>query len=397
MSNIENERIYTVYKHTLPKEFSGKENNMVYIGITSIIPEKRWRNGQGYWQNKYFYNAIHKYGWSNFEHIIITDGLTKSEAENMEIELIREYNSANRLYGYNLDLGGNSIGKHSKEVKEKIKLANSKSIMCIETGECYHSTVEAMKITGIGGIKKHLLGELEHAGKLVDGTKLHWKYCDESECQEYTTSSIAIPPYYVVVNKIPKKATSVTIDDLYVLMNDFIDKNNRLPLMRECTLDNNLPQQRIVMRLLNENGLTYNEFLLQFGKTSHVRSAIENYDFYIQKFIKTCKELGRTLTGRELTNNSHGLPNANFFIKYCPSTSVKTYTDFVKWCGLIPSVKYFDKEMVGQNLIKLEKDLQRPIKVTDIVPDNCGFSYQLVTKYYGCLTNAKQELNLLCS
>lgn len=391
----ENERIYKVYKHTLPMFVSGKENDMVYIGLTSIAPEDRWRNGLGYWQNKYFYNAIKKYGWDNFEHIIISYDLTKTEAENMEIDLIRKYDSANRLHGYNIELGGNSFGKHSEEVIEKIRLANGKPIMCIETEEYYPSTIEATKITGIRGIKKHLLGELEHAGKLADGTKLHWIYCNEDICKEYTTTSIAIPSYYVVINGVPKRATNVSIEDLYILINDFVDKNDKLPLMRECTLDNNLPQQRTIMKLLKENNLTYNEFLLYFGKTFNVKSAIENYDFYVQKFIQISKELGRSLTQRELTNNSYGLPNANFFTKYCPSTSVKTYTDFVKWCGLIPSVKYFDKNMVGQNLINLEKDLQRPIKVADIVPDNCGFSYQLVVKYYGSLGKAKQELNLL--
>lgn len=391
----DNERIYKVYKHILPMSVSKKENDMIYIGITSIAPEKRWRNGLGYWQNKYFYNAIKKYDWDNFEHIVVSDGLTKEEAENMEINLIRKYNSANRLYGYNLELGGNSAGKHSEEVIEKIRLANSKPVMCIETEEYYHSTVEAMKITKIGTIKKHLLGEFDYAGKLADGTKLHWVYCDEDADREYTKFSIAIPPYCVKINGAYKKATNVTFEELCVLIEDFVNENDRLPLMRECTLDNNLPQQRIIMKLLNENGLAYNEFLLQFGKTSHVRSAINNYEFYVQKFIDVSNKLGRSLTQRELTNNPYGLPNVNFFIKYCPSNSVKTYTDFVKWCGLIPSVKYFDKNMVGQNLIKLEKNLKRPIKVADITLDNCGFSYQLVSKYYGGLENAKQELNLL--
>jgi hypothetical protein len=391
----ENERIYKVYKHILPMSVSGKENDMVYIGLTSINPEDRWRNGLGYWNNKYFYNVIKKYGWNSFEHIIVADGLTKTEAEYMEIDLIQKYNSADRLYGYNIELGGNSFGKHSVEVIEKIKLANGKPVMCIETEEYYHSIVEAMEITKISSIKKHLLGEFDYAGKLMDGTKLHWVYCDEDICKEYTKTSVAIPSYCVTINGVHKKATEVTIDDLYVLIDNFANENNRLPLMRECTLDNNLPQQRIVAKLLKENNLTYNDFLLQFGKTSNVRSAVENYDLYVQKFVETCKEIGRSLTRKELTNNSFGLPNANFFTKHCPSISVKTYTDFVKWCGLIPSVKYFDKEMVGQNLIKLENDLQRPVRVTDIIPDNCGFSYQLVTKYYGNLGKAKQELNLM--
>lgn len=157
----------------------------------------------------------------------MTDGLTKAEAENIEIDLIQKYNSADRLYGYNIELGGNSFGKHSAEVIEKIKFANGKPIMCIETEECYHSTVEAMEITGIGSIKKHLLGELDHAGKLADGTKLHWRYCDENECIKYTKNSVAIPPYYVIVNNVPKKAVDVTMEDLCVLVKDFIDKTDR--------------------------------------------------------------------------------------------------------------------------------------------------------------------------
>lgn len=35
----ENERIYKVYKHTLPMSVSSKENDMVYIGLTSINPK----------------------------------------------------------------------------------------------------------------------------------------------------------------------------------------------------------------------------------------------------------------------------------------------------------------------------------------------------------------------
>ena len=68
------DRNYTVYKHTSP---SGK----VYIGITGIEPEKRWRKGWGYNHNTYFINAVKKYGWDNIKHEIIDTNLTKEEAE----------------------------------------------------------------------------------------------------------------------------------------------------------------------------------------------------------------------------------------------------------------------------------------------------------------------------
>ena len=103
---------YTVYKHTSP---SGK----VYIGITSQELRKRWGNGRGYKYNDAFYNAIKKYGWENIKHEVLFIKLTKQEAEKEEIRLIKEYKSANKNFGYNIQNGGNCAGTHSEETKKK--------------------------------------------------------------------------------------------------------------------------------------------------------------------------------------------------------------------------------------------------------------------------------------
>lgn len=108
---------YTVYKHTTP-------NNKVYIGITLLSPNIRWANGRGY-RNQYFNKAINKYSWDKIKHEIIADGLSKEEAEKMEIELIRVYKSNNSKYGYNITDGGISIGKHSEQTIEKLKIVNA--------------------------------------------------------------------------------------------------------------------------------------------------------------------------------------------------------------------------------------------------------------------------------
>lgn len=113
MSEVNNIK-YIVYKHTSP-------SNKVYIGITYLKPERRWRiDGSGYKSSKYFYNAIQKYGWDNFKHEILFDGLTKEEAEQKEIELIAYYDSTNHEKGYNISHGGNSVSKHNEETKRKI-------------------------------------------------------------------------------------------------------------------------------------------------------------------------------------------------------------------------------------------------------------------------------------
>lgn len=91
--------MYCVYKHTSP---TGK----VYIGITKRKPEKRWNSGRGYESNRYFYRAIQKYGWENFKHEIVADGLSQTEASDAERRLIAEYDSTNPEVGYNIEAGG---------------------------------------------------------------------------------------------------------------------------------------------------------------------------------------------------------------------------------------------------------------------------------------------------
>lgn len=101
-----------------------KINGKRYIGITSQIPEYRWCKGKGYNYNPYFTHSINKYGWDNFEHIIVAQGLSKDEACNMEIELINKYNTTSRDSGYNMTNGGEGIlgYHHTKELKEKFQI-----------------------------------------------------------------------------------------------------------------------------------------------------------------------------------------------------------------------------------------------------------------------------------
>ena len=112
------EKTYSVYIHTSP---SGK----YYVGITKLMVEKRWRGGKGYSNNPYFTRAIKKYGWDNFKHEVVSSGLTKEEAENLEIKLIAELHSNEKKYGYNISSGGNARNgtKHSEESKEKMREA----------------------------------------------------------------------------------------------------------------------------------------------------------------------------------------------------------------------------------------------------------------------------------
>ena len=111
-------RNYKVYVHI------NKINGKRYYGITKQKVEKRWNYGYGYRGNDYFTKAINKYGWDNFEHIVIVRGLTEEEAKWLEIELIREWDTTNRGKGYNITKGGDSNPTDNEETRKKIGESN---------------------------------------------------------------------------------------------------------------------------------------------------------------------------------------------------------------------------------------------------------------------------------
>lgn len=192
---------YCVYIHTFP-------NGKVYVGITCTAPERRWRaDGSGYRKQPVIYHAIKKYGWENVNHEIIASNLTKDEACKFEMLLIDKLKSNQHEFGYNVDNGGQTSGSHSpetlekmrksmlgeknhnygkdfsKETREKLSLSHkgkktgadnpaAKSVMCLETGEIFPTTVSAAKAVNVsrGTICSCLLGRSKTAGGY------HWKY-----------------------------------------------------------------------------------------------------------------------------------------------------------------------------------------------------------------------------
>ena len=94
---------YSVYSHR------NKINGKMYVGITSQNPHKRWgKNGSEYGSKNVFGKAIKKYGWDNFDHIILYKNFTEEDAKWKE-KLLIKLHKCKIPYGYNMTDGGDGV------------------------------------------------------------------------------------------------------------------------------------------------------------------------------------------------------------------------------------------------------------------------------------------------
>lgn len=162
-----------------------KINEKKYVGITNKKKAtSRWgTNGQGYKTTRHFYAAIQKYGWNNFEHFIIQQNLSRSEASVLEEILIKVWNLTNPNFGYNFQNGGfhGNVGKEMPlEDKQKRMGSNnhqSKKVVCLNTGTVYDSYRIAAKencIKASSEIGLTVMGQRQFAGHDKNGIPLIW-------------------------------------------------------------------------------------------------------------------------------------------------------------------------------------------------------------------------------
>ena len=182
--------MYTVYQH------KNKINGKVYIGITSQKLERRWGSqGCNYKSSPHFYSAIQKYGWNNFEHNILFVELTKEQACLKEQELIKEFNSMNREYGYNSTSGGD-IFVMNEETKQKISQA-----LMGNQNNLGHSCSEEKK-KKISEAQKGREFTEEHKQKLSEAAKNRHVPCSEEKKQTLKEKSHKKPVYCEELNKV---------------------------------------------------------------------------------------------------------------------------------------------------------------------------------------------------
>lgn len=213
---------YFLYKHT------NLTDGKVYIGITKQKPNRRWHNGLGYKNNRYFYNAIQKYGWENFKHEIIYENLSFEEANNKEIELIKKYNSTNKEKGYNIHDGGE---------------ARKNQVMPKGYDSARHKVVEQYDVDGTfikeyGGLRQvqretgmnHKTIQHCCVGDCKSAYGYQWKYKDSDKVITKITLGHTHKPNTVLYRKVKNVETG----EIFNSIKDASKKYNTKNISRAC-------------------------------------------------------------------------------------------------------------------------------------------------------------------
>lgn len=91
----------------------------------------------------------------------------------------------------------------------------------------------------------------------------------------------------------------------------------------------------------------------------------------------------------------YNLPDARWYVKYCPDNNVKSWSDFVDWCGFVSKGKVPSKEKLIKLIYKLQKDTNRPLLYDDFRGDGCYHpSIKWIRYYWGTINNMKDDLGL---
>lgn len=96
----------------------------VYIGQTTVGLDKRWQAHQKIAKNgersTHLYDAMRCDGTENFQCEQVVKANSEEELNKAEIELIQQFSSFDRNFGYNIDLGGSGGTPRTQETKTKI-------------------------------------------------------------------------------------------------------------------------------------------------------------------------------------------------------------------------------------------------------------------------------------
>ena len=124
--------------------------------------------------------------------------------------------------------------------------------------------------------------------------------------------------------------TEVTYEDLVILYKQYIEKYEEVPNYRNCDSKHNMPQGRIITKILNDNNITRNEFLKQFGiitrlKDKTINSIMKNI---IDSFPFETSENIYYLISKDIKLEKKGNTHNKYIVDLCDHFGYKYRIDY---------------------------------------------------------------------
>lgn len=241
-------------------------NDKIYIGQTRVSVNKRWVMHKSDTKlnkdNTIIHRAMRKYGIDRF-HIDVIEKLSLPNECNLidklnelEIFYINKYNSTNKKYGYNIDLGGNSSVHARKQVDQYDKNSNFIST--------WGSITEAAEFYGIKGssISGCCSGKIKSSGGYV------WRYHDDS-FDKYESKKIKS-------RSVKKYNLSGELLNTYNSISEAATKNNCTPTsIRDVCIGEQNTFNGFVWRYADDE---FDKYDITPTKTKPFKRCVDKYD-----------------------------------------------------------------------------------------------------------------------
>lgn len=351
-----------------------KENNMVYVGLSSNIhnrwTEHRYRLNTKIHPNKKLQNAWDKYGEDSFEFFVI-EKCSKDIIYEREKYWIKEYRACDRQFGYNLSTGGENSSEGSVWSDEQKEIASKK-----------RNPKKVVQVDIYGNIIR-IWRSASHADRTLNLCSAKIKQCCEHKaihCGNYLwfyEEDEMLHNKEAIRKFVMSNSSYIDIPILqYDTYGNFVAKYNNF-LAIENELGSNIIQIR---ECCNHNYYCSHKYIWLF----------ELDDFQLtDEYLLKCRLLSETyefeqydLSGNYIaTYNKYNLPsefNIKAIISNCNNFS-KTALGYV-WKYKGDNRKIINEEFIKQNNIRGKS---RPLFVYDT-------NYRLIKKY-NAVKDAKDD------
>jgi len=190
-------------------------------------------------------------------------------------------------------------------------------------------------------------------------------------------------------------SSKISLEELCTIFKSFEKINNKIPTSVECNSGSyDLPQWQTVQKILKNNNIKLKDFYIKLGKTTKIRSGVDDYLEMVELYKKISNEKGSALTFGELINNEYNLPSSRWFVTHCSDENVTNFSQFVEWCGFKPRYT-MSKEKTIEIILNMQSKLNRPLMKKDFTnPKENSIGVGMIKTHWGSMNKMKEELGL---